>query len=207
MVITGLDFIVIVVMLISALLAMVRGLTREVLSIASWVAAAIATLYFFPRFQDSVREMLQPNWLADISLALGVFILTLIVVSFITMRISDFILDSRIGAIDRTLGFVFGLARGLLLVVIGFMFFAWLVPEHNQPRWIMDARSKPMLERTGEAIISLLPEDPERAILDTLRRNGSAIPGLEPGRPGTPGQQGEELQGQELDELLGNDAN
>jgi len=61
MVITGLDFIVVAVMLISALLAMVRGLTREVLSIASWVVAAGATLYFFPRFQQDVRDLLQPN--------------------------------------------------------------------------------------------------------------------------------------------------
>jgi membrane protein required for colicin V production len=183
MIITGLDFIIIVVTLISALLAMVRGLTREVLSIASWVAAAVATLYFFPRFQETVREMLQPSWLADVSLGLGIFIITLLVVSFITMRISDFILDSRVGVLDRTLGFVFGALRGLLLVVIGFMFFVWLVPEENQPEWITEARSKPFLEQTGEALISLLPEDPERAILDRLRRDGRPIPGLEPGAP------------------------
>lgn len=169
MVITGLDFIVVIVMLISGLLAMVRGLTREVLSIASWVAAALVTLYVFPRFQDVVREQLQPNWLADISLALGVFVITLIIVSFITMRISDFILDSRIGAVDRTLGFVFGLARGLLIVVIAYLFFVWLVPEENQPRWVVEAGSKDILQQTGDAIIALLPEDPERAILDRLR--------------------------------------
>ncbi len=179
MVITGLDFIVVIVMLISGLLAMVRGLTREVLSIASWVAAALVTLYVFPRFQDVVREQLQPNWLADITLALGVFVLVLLIVSFITMRISDFILDSRIGAVDRTLGFVFGLARGLLIVVIAYLFFAWLVPEQNQPRWVVEARSKDILQRTGNSIIALLPEDPEKAILDRLRNrtpDGEAPP-------------------------------
>lgn len=195
----GLDFIVIVVMLISALLAMVRGLTREVLSIAAWVAAAVAALYFFPRFQDEVRELLQPNWLADISLALGVFLVTLIVVSFITMRISDFVLDSRIGALDRTLGFVFGLARGLLLVVVGYMFFIWLVPQDNRPEWIVDARSAPMLDRTGEALISLLPEDPERAILDRLRPEGEALPGLEP--PRAPGEE-TDPEGEQMDDLI-----
>ncbi len=171
MVITGLDFIVVAIMLISALLAMVRGLTREVLSIASWVVAAGTTLYFFPRFQSDVRGMLQPNWLADISLAVGIFVITLIVVSFITMRISDFILDSRIGALDRTLGFIFGLFRGLLIVVIAYMFLAWLVPIENQPNWIRDARSAPILKQTGDAIIALLPEDPEKAILDKLRKH------------------------------------
>jgi membrane protein required for colicin V production len=172
MIITGLDFIVIAVMLISALLAMVRGLTREVLSIVAWVVAAVATYYFFPRFQADVRAQIQPNWLADVALGAGVFLITLIIVSFITMRISDFILDSRIGALDRTLGFIFGLFRGLLLVVIAYIFLAWLVPIENQPPWIRDARSAPILKQTGDAIIALLPEDPEKAILDKLRNHG-----------------------------------
>ena len=46
------------------------------------------------------------------------------------------ILDSRIGALDRTLGFLFGLARGLLIVVVAYEFFIWLVPEKQRPDWI-----------------------------------------------------------------------
>jgi len=171
MVITGLDFIVIAVMLVSALLAMVRGLTREVLSIASWVVAAVATLLLFPRYREEFRAFLPSDWpslLADITLAAGIFVLTLIIVSLITVRISDFILDSRIGALDRTLGFIFGLARGFLLVVIAYMFLDWLVPPENQPTWVREARSAPILLQTGNAIIAMLPEDPERAILDRV---------------------------------------
>lgn len=199
MVITGLDFIVIAVMLVSALLAMVRGLTREVLSIASWVVAAAATLFFFPRYQEDVRALLQPNWLADIALAVGIFVVTLIIVSFITMRISDFILDSRIGALDRTLGFIFGLFRGFLLVVIAYMFLDWLVPPENQPNWVRDARSAPILLQTGNAIIGMLPEDPERAILDRLReRTGEDSNGdgqSTPSTDDTQQQDGEETTG------------
>ena len=58
----------------------------------------------------------------------GTFLLTLLVVSVITVRFSDMVLDSRVGALDRTLGFLFGLARGLIIVVVAFLFFAWLVP-------------------------------------------------------------------------------
>jgi membrane protein required for colicin V production len=71
-----------------------------------------------------------------------VFILTLIVVSIITVRISDMVLDSRIGALDRTLGFLFGLARGLLIMVVAFLFFAWLVPDKQQPDWVRSAKSR-----------------------------------------------------------------
>ena len=46
------------------------------------------------------------------------------------------ILDSRIGALDRTLGFLFGLGRGLLIVVVAFLFFSWLVPDKQRPDWV-----------------------------------------------------------------------
>ena len=159
-----LDIILAAIMLISGLLAMLRGLTREVLSILSWAVAAVATLYFFPKYQAEARTYIEPNLLADAVLAGGIFLVVLIIVSLITVRISDGVLDSRVGALDRTLGFVFGLARGLVLVVIAYLFFTWLVPEETQPEWIRTARSLPILKQTGDAIVSLLPEDPASAI-------------------------------------------
>ena len=72
----------------------------------------------------------------------GVFLVTLLIVSIITVRISDMILDSRIGALDRTLGFLFGLGRGLIIVVVAFLFFAWLVPANKQPDWVRNAKSQ-----------------------------------------------------------------
>jgi membrane protein required for colicin V production len=166
-----LDIGLIVVMLISGLLAMMRGFTREVLSIASWAAAAGAALFAYLRFRDAVRAEIQPNYLADGVLIAGVFLVVLVIVSFITARISDAILDSRIGALDRTLGFAFGAARGLIIVVIGFMFFSWLVSDPNaQPQWVREARSRPLLVSTGDVIRRYLPEDPEAA-LQRFRRN------------------------------------
>ena len=161
-----LDIFLIVIMLISGLLAMLRGLTREVLSILSWAAAAVAALLLFPQYQAQAREMIEPPLLADGVLAGGIFLVVLIVVTLITARISDRVLDSRIGALDRTLGFVYGLARGLVLVVILYLFYSWLVPENTQQRWILDARSLPLIKRTGEFIVSLLPEDPGQFIRD-----------------------------------------
>ncbi|MCB1472231.1 MAG: CvpA family protein [Rhodobiaceae bacterium] len=170
MFISGLDIILGIVALVSGLLAMVRGLTREVLSIASWAAAAAATIFAYSRFKSFAREQIDPDQLADVILIGGTFLLVLIIVSYITSRISDFILDSRIGAIDRTLGFAFGAARGLVLVVVGYLFFAWLVPEENRPAWVLSARSLPLIEQTGDMLMNMLPEDPESAILDRVRK-------------------------------------
>ncbi len=166
--ITWLDIIVLAFMLISGLLAMARGFTREVLSILSWAAAAAAALLLFPRFQASAREVITPEWMADIALVVGIFVAVLIIVSFITIRTADRILDSRVGALDRSLGFIFGLARGLVLVVIGFLFFAWLVPVESHPKWVTEAKTMPLLDRTGEIVLSVLPDDPE-ALLSQIK--------------------------------------
>ncbi len=167
---TALDILVIAILLISGGLALLRGFTREVLSIISWVAAAVATLVAFPVFQPQMRELVQPKWLADISLAGGIFILVLIIVSFITMKISDKVLDSRVGALDRTLGFIFGVARGMVLVVIAYLFFVWLVPQKQYPDWIANARSLPFMKAAGGRAMNWLPEDPKELIPEKYRK-------------------------------------
>jgi len=182
-----LDVILAAIMLISGFLAMLRGLTREVLSILSWALAAVATLFFFPMYQAQARVYIEPALLADAVLAGGIFLVVLIIVSLITVRISDGVLDSRIGALDRTLGFVFGMARGLVLVVIAYLFFTWLVPEDTQPQWIQDARSLPILKKTGAGIVSLLPEDPASAIPGINKKDDEATPPQAPA-PANPDQ-------------------
>ena len=138
--ITLLDVILLVVMLISALLAMVRGFMREVLSIASWAAAALLTLYAYPRLKPVVLQYLSNDIVASAATIGGVFLGTLLIVSVITIKISDMILDSRVGALDRTLGFLFGLGRGLVIVVVAFLFFSWLVPSNKQPDGVRNAQ-------------------------------------------------------------------
>jgi membrane protein required for colicin V production len=159
--ITLLDVILLLVMLVSALLAMVRGFMREVLSIASWAAAAVLTLYAYPRLLPTAKQYINQDMVASVAVIVGVFLGTLLIVSVITIKISDMILDSRVGALDRTLGFLFGLARGLVIVVVAFLFFAWLVPEKSWPEWVRNAKSQVVLQSTGQALMSLLPDDPE----------------------------------------------
>src|SRR6476661_7921610 len=169
--ITILDLILLGVMLISGLLAMVRGFMRESLSIAAWVAAALATLYSFSKLLPTAKAYFNNDTVASIVVVAGVFVGTLIVVSVITVRISDMILDSRIGALDRTLGFLFGLARGLLIVVVAYQFFIWLVPDKQQPDWVRGAKSRTVLDSTGEWLMALLPDDPENTILKRFKKN------------------------------------
>ena len=169
--ITILDLVLLGVMLVSGLLALVRGFMREILSIAAWGAAALVTLYAFSKLLPTAKSYFNNDTVASIVVVAGTFIGTLIVVSVITVHISDMILDSRIGALDRTLGFLFGLARGLLIVVVAYQFFIWLVPDKQRPDWVQGAKSRTMLDSTGDWLKALLPDDPENTILKRFKKN------------------------------------
>ena len=80
-----------------------------------------------------------------------------VLVTLVTMKISDFVIDSRVGAVDRAFGFLFGAARGVLLLVIALLFFSWLVPS-SSPTWVANAQSRPFLH-------------PEAALMKWLTKN------------------------------------
>src|SRR5438874_8286879 len=168
--ITLLDVILLFVMMVSGLLAMVRGFMREILSLASGAAAAGATIYAYPRALPIAKQYFTNDYVAMAATVGGVFVGTLLIVSILTIKISDVVLDSRVGALDRTLGFLFGLGRGLIIVVVAFLFFAWLVPDRSQPAWVTNAKSKVVLQSTGDWLMSMLPDDPESTILKRLKR-------------------------------------
>jgi membrane protein required for colicin V production len=168
--ITLLDVFLLAVMLISGILAMIRGFMREILSIGAWIIAALVTLYAYAKLLPVAKSYFNSDMVAAGVTIGGSFLLTLLIVSVVTVRISDMILDSRVGALDRTLGFLFGLGRGLVIVVVAFLFFAWLVPDRSQPEWVRDAKSRVVLQSTGQWLISMLPDDPEKTILQRLKK-------------------------------------
>ncbi len=170
-----LDLGLIAVVLISAFLAMLRGFTREVLAIASWGAAAVAAIYLHPLVLPYVKPYIAKDVVALAVAAAAVFFATLIVVWLITIKVSDAIFDLKVGALDRSLGFLFGAVRGLLLCVIAFLFFNWLVPVQTQPGWVKTARMRPLLQVTGDQLIALLPmPDEVEGFLNKLKKPKSA---------------------------------
>lgn len=162
--ITIFDGIVIGVTLFSAVLAMVRGFSREVLSIASWGGSAAAAYYFYPMLVPYALKYTDDPRIAIAGSAAVIFLVALIVISFITMRIADFIIDSRIGALDRTLGFLFGAARAILLLVVAVAFWNWLVEPKQRPDWVNNSKSKPMLDALVVKLQAALPADIDEQI-------------------------------------------
>ena len=174
-----LDLAVLAIVLISAFLSMLRGFSREVLAIASWVAAAAAAYYFYPVVTPYLAPYIHKDVIAQAVAAAAVFVAALIVVSLFSVRLSDAILDSKIGALDRTLGFLFGVARGFLLAVVGFAIFNWLVSEKQQPEWVKNAKTRPVLTETADKIVALLPEDAAATIDAWIKAHGNVLPETE----------------------------
>ena len=171
-----LDLAVLAIVLLSAILSMLRGFSREVLAIASWAAAAAAAYYFYPVVTPYLTPYIHNLVVAKAAAGAGVFFATLIVVSLFTVRVSDAILDSKIGALDRTLGFVFGVARGFLLAVVGFAIFNWLVSDKQQPEWVKNAKMRPILTDTSDRIVALLPEEAATTIDAWIKSRGNVTP-------------------------------
>ncbi|WP_374298987.1 CvpA family protein [Ferrovibrio sp.] len=159
------DLIVIVVLLLSALLALFRGLVKEVLSVAGWVAALAATYFFFPFARDIARVYISNLYLYTAAAGAALFLPTLILCSLLTHWISERVRASFISAVDRSLGFLFGLARGALIVVVAWWVTDRLVPVPTQPAWLLEARTRPLavMGYTWAAEMVMRQLDPGRA--------------------------------------------
>jgi len=166
-----------VLVLISAILATARGLTREILSLVTWAGSAAIAAYMYFKHPEIAREYIKESIVADVATVAVSFIVSLIVLHLITMRIADFVVDSRIGALDRTLGFVFGILRGVVIAVVVVVFGLWLFPDQTKlPDWVQGSKSLPVLQNFGDELIAALPPDLETQVNNLLKHGKAETP-------------------------------
>ncbi len=140
---TWVDAVILAVIVISGLLAFMRGLVREVLGIGAWIGAAIIAVWATPAVRPQFRVWLSghPDLAEPVAYAV-LFLVTLIVLLFISHRISRVVRGSALGGLDRTLGLLFGLARGAALIILAYILAGWLGgPMDEWPRSVLDARA------------------------------------------------------------------
>ena len=135
---TIIDFVVIVIIAVSALLAFSRGIVREGMAIAGWIAAAILAFIFADTAQPLVRQI---PYLGDIlgdscellilaSFAV-IFAIALLIVSIFTPLLSSLVQKSILSGLDKNLGFIFGICRGLVLVIAAFFVYFTVMPSQK----------------------------------------------------------------------------
>lgn len=164
---TLIDGIVAAVVLLSAILAYSRGIVRESLAILGWVVAAIVAFIFAAQVQPLIKEIpLLGEYIADscelsIITAFGLlFAVALAIASLFTPVFASAVQNSALGGIDRAAGFLFGIARGVLLVALAFFVYATMLTTQQVPM-VDNSRSAAVLSKLTDRIAE---EDPERAL-------------------------------------------
>jgi membrane protein required for colicin V production len=155
---TVFDFAVIGVIILSGYFAYSRGFVREALSIAAWINASFIALYTFPYVLPLFEKVLPKGVIANVCAAAVVFILALMVLHMISNALARRVKDSSLSPVDRTFGLIFGLARGLIFVCLGYIALAWMLPGgKDRPKWFADARSIPYLDAGAGKLRSFVP--------------------------------------------------
>lgn len=158
------DIVVLAVIALSTLLALGRGFVKEILSIFGWIGAAIGTFLIFvyvPEVREFVGKQITDPLLAKIVCAVGLFVVLLIVLGFFNHAISSRVHASSLGPLDKSLGLVFGLVRGVVLVALAHMVMTdWFMPNPEQrPDVINQARTEPYVAMAANFIKSKIPQD------------------------------------------------
>jgi membrane protein required for colicin V production len=156
--ITYIDPLVVIVVLVSAVYATWRGFVSETLSIFAWAAAAFATLFFGPRLAPIARGLFASPLLGVMVGYAAIFLVVLIPLSFLSFRFAESVKHSAVGTLDRSLGFAFGVVRGLAIIGLAYIAFTTVVSVRNQPDWIANAKLLPVIRVSAQALLSLVPD-------------------------------------------------
>lgn len=125
------------------MLAFTRGLVREVLGIAAWVGAVLFAGATVGMLRPQMRQWVSNPDIADPAAYLVMFLVGLIVLSVLTGIVGSAVRTSVLGGIDRTLGVLFGIARGVAIVAVAYVASGWLIPVERWPEPVQEARSLP----------------------------------------------------------------
>ena len=162
----NLDVIILIVVVISALIALNRGLVKEVLSIVGWVLATMAIIYLLPVCLPFTKKFVASGILAGILTALMIFVLFFVIWIYSTSQVIGKIRTSKLNGLDRLLGLFFGVMRAFLLVVLFNIMVSWIIPEDKQAAVLTESKyyqlagsfAKPLEEMIPQETLDLIKE-------------------------------------------------
>ncbi|WP_128516824.1 CvpA family protein [Tabrizicola thermarum] len=190
---TAVDGAAALIIVISAILAFSRGLVRELMAILGWIGAAVAAYYFAPGVQPLVKELpVVGEFLSDscelsvVAAFAGVFVIGLIVAALFTPLFAGAVQRSALGGVDQALGFLFGAARGILLIAIAFIVYDRVLSDQKIDM-IDNSRTALVFANFQRQIDENIPSDAPGWIVDRYNElTNVCAPGGAPQLPATP---------------------
>lgn len=151
------DLVVFAVVVLGALVGLALGFIKGGLIVLSWVGAIFATLYGFADASAYARTIIASSLIADLAAGVTLFLVTLIVLFLISSIVGSWVRNSRLNALDRSLGMLAGLATVSIVICAGYLVLAAAQPRAEQPQWLRTARTMPLIERGAEMLVALVP--------------------------------------------------
>jgi len=153
------DLLVLAIVGISALLGLSRGLVREILGLGSWLTAGYAAYRLGPAVMPMTRQAIGNPDIADPAAYAITFVAILILLSLLANLVGRLVQLSALGGLDRTLGLVFGILRGALVLVAAYIPLALMLPPEKWPPAVLQARSLPWIYAGAVWVADKLPPD------------------------------------------------
>lgn len=167
----NMDIAILVIVGISALIALARGLVKEVLSIVGWVLAGAAVIYLLPVLNPFTLKYIESGWMAGIATAAFILIVFMIVWIYATAGVVGKIRTSKLSGLDRLLGLFFGIVRAFLLIVLMYILISWMMPVKSQPDLLKKSKYFQIAGNFAEPIEKLIPKD----TLDAIKEKTSEV--------------------------------
>jgi membrane protein required for colicin V production len=147
------------VVLVSALFAFLRGFVRETLAIAGWIGATLGAIWSFPYLRPFADRVTGIGWLGDVITGGGAFLAILVVFWLVTHAIVARVKGSPLNTLDRSLGFLFGAVRGMVIVALAYMAASQAMwREEPPPEWLTQARVLPLVDYSAGLLLAVVPE-------------------------------------------------
>ncbi len=167
----NLDVVILIITAISALIALCRGLIKEVLSIIGWILAAILVMYLLPVLTPFANKYIASTTMSSIVTGLLILIVFYVVWLLSTDKMIGKIRTSKLSALDRMLGLLFGILRAALFVILFNILMSWMLPEESKSDIFEQSRYYQLAGKFAEPIESLIPED----TVDLLKSEGAKV--------------------------------
>jgi membrane protein required for colicin V production len=172
---TAFDVAVLLIIGVSGLLALVRGATREALTMAAWVGALVVAYYGFGYVRELAHTTIEVDWVADVVALAVVFAVPLIAFKTVASVLAEHVSERGFGMADRTLGMVFGLVRGAAIVCALYLGFVVLIRPEVQPEWVTEAALLPYVQDGADLLQDLLPAHAEEAGRQAVDQAGRLV--------------------------------
>ncbi len=153
------DITVLAIMGLSCLFAFFRGFVKEILSLGAWIGAGLITIYYFPDAAKALEPRFKSPIVASGVATLAIYITALLFFSLINALILRFMKEGEeVGALDNTLGLMFGALRGAFVICLGYLMVTMVMTEEEYPKWMKEARTRPLVEEGAIVLAKAAPD-------------------------------------------------